>query len=232
MLSLNNISIYDNNTNAMVLSSVTFDIKQHEMVGLVGGSGSGKTILAHLIMNALPELFSIRGNMQWKSNSRYKKVALISQHASSLNPNLTIGTQLKLFTTAAIQIPQLLNVLGLSSHVLSAYPYQLSGGITKRILSCMALVQCASLLIADEPTFGLDEYNAIELMKLYKSWSKLASSFLIISHDLPLMCRFLDRILVMNEGTIIEQTTPSRIILGDCHPYTKSLWQSQPNHWN
>ncbi|CAE6922373.1 ATPases associated with a variety of cellular activities [Vibrio sp. B1REV9] len=237
MLSINNISIYDTKTNTQILDSVTLDIKQHEMVAIVGGSGGGKTVLANMILNNLPKTLCASGNIKWEQpqgldNQHNKKAALISQHASSLNPNLTIGSQLKLFTQGSIQLHQLLRLLGLSSHILSAYPYQLSGGIVKRVLTCMALVQRSYLVVADEPTCGLDEANAVQLMTLYKSWSKLASSFLIISHDLPLVCQFVDRVFVMNNGAIVEQTTPSRIIKGHCHSYTQALWQSQPRHWH
>ncbi|WP_159650647.1 ATP-binding cassette domain-containing protein [Vibrio atypicus] len=230
MLSLNQVSVYDAKTDSTILDSITFHVNPHEMVAIVGGSGSGKTVLTQIIMQALPCCFHSTGELHWV-NPLVKPAALITQHTSALNPNITIGVQLRMFAQRNINIPCLLNTLGLSNQALSAYPHQLSGGIAKRVLSCLALVQGTPLLLADEPSCGLDSSNAIRLMTLYKSWSKLTSSFLIISHDLSLMCQFVDRILIMNEGTIIEETTPAQIISGQCHSYTQALWQSQPRHW-
>ncbi len=230
MLKLNRISIYDQIRNLSILESVDLEIAKRELVALVGCSGSGKTTLANLLAGTLPSSIKVQGTVSW-NNQITNQAALAAQHTSVLHPDLTIKEQLFLFNKGRLQIRKIFNYLDLPESTLNMYPYQLSGGMAKRVLTCMALIQESSFIIADEPTCGLDEVNAKKLLTLYRSWSRLYAGIVIISHDLPLMCQFADKIFIMNSGTIIECTTPEQIIKGNCSSYTSSLWHSQPGFW-
>ncbi|WP_227869403.1 ATP-binding cassette domain-containing protein, partial [Vibrio parahaemolyticus] len=158
---MNNVSIYQRYTKEHVLRSLTFSVKPNEIVALVGESGSGKSLLAQLLMKALPDDFNFSGQIV---NSY--STALIAQHATALNPDLKIRQQLELFRCSHMQLLPLLKTVGLSEEIVNTYPYQLSGGIAKRVLACLAIMQNSSLIIADEPTCGLDPESSQRLMAL------------------------------------------------------------------
>ncbi|HHC7106937.1 TPA: ATP-binding cassette domain-containing protein [Vibrio parahaemolyticus] len=227
MLSMNNVSIYQRYTQEHVLRSLTFSVKPNEIVALVGESGGGKSLLAQLLMKALPDDFNFSGQIV---NSY--STALIAQHATALNPDLKIRQQLELFRCSHMQLLPLLKTVELSEEIVNAYPYQLSGGIAKRVLACLAIMQNSSLIIADEPTCGLDPERSQRLMALFRSLSKLDKSFLLISHDLPLMMSIADRVIVLANGEIIEEVSPNQIKNGHCDYYTSALWQAQPQFWS
>ncbi|EOA8958796.1 ATP-binding cassette domain-containing protein [Vibrio harveyi] len=230
MLRLDRVSIYDRENNIPIIKLIDLEIRKNELVAFVGCSGSGKTTLANLLVGMLPSSLEVQGKVLWNDHA-ISQATLAAQHTSILHPDLTIKEQLSLFARGHVQIKKILHYLGLAEQVLTQYPYQLSGGMGKRVLTCMALIQESLFVVADEPTCGLDEVNAKKLLSLYHSWSRLYAGVMVISHDLPLMSQFADRIFIMNSGSLIEDVTPKQIVKGDCSSYTRALWQAQPKFW-
>jgi peptide/nickel transport system ATP-binding protein len=169
---------------------------------------------------------------------RWKGVSVVFQGAlDSLNPVHTVGTQLsdifiykekKTKEEAAARSKELLSAVGLEEWVFEAYPHQLSGGMKQRVIIAMAISLRPALVIADEPTTSLDvitQYRIIEeLSKLRKSHGV---ALLNISHDMPLISRLSDRLMVMYAGIIVEKLPGSNFLIGR-HPYTHLLVNSIP----
>lgn len=230
---------------------IGFEIAPGEAMGLVGESGSGKSTIAmacagHLATNARitegsleacgKDVRRLRGGAlraYWRSD-----VAVVYQAvARALNPSLTVGAQLVESIVAAggerhaaaseaeealaqvrIRDPQ--RVLGL-------YPADLSGGMQQRVIIAMAVVKRPRLLILDEPTTGLDVTTEHEIMLLLNELrSTLGCAVLFISHNLPLVASFCERVGVLSEGTMVEMGDAQRVLRHPQHPYTARLVSS------
>ncbi|MCR8631676.1 dipeptide/oligopeptide/nickel ABC transporter permease/ATP-binding protein [Paenibacillus radicis (ex Xue et al. 2023)] len=232
--------------------SVSFSVGRGEVLGIVGESGSGKSTVASSIIQLLKapavlldgavrfcgtnltslsaeEMQRLRGN----------RIALIPQAAmNALNPVMTVRAQLaeailshrkmsKLQVNNRINL--LLKQVGLAPERGSAYPHELSGGMRQRVIIAMALINDPDLVIADEPTTGLDVKVQLEIIELLKHLQKqLGLSMVFISHDLPVVLKLSDRIVIMNQGEIVDQGTSNTIARISAHPYTRRLIDSVP----
>lgn len=234
------------------VDGVTFDIKRGEIFGLVGGSGSGKTLTALSILKLLPpqarvafgKIFFMGVDLIWQSEDKMRslrgsKISIVFQEpGSSLNPVFTIGNQMTEALTAHREIRkndarniviEYLKKVRIESpeKIFYDYPHQLSGGTKQRIMIAMALMNSPELLILDEPTTALDvtiQSQILDLLEEIMSREKLSALF--ISHDLGIVNRMCGRVAVMNKGKIIETGQTADVLSSPKDPYTVSLLES------
>jgi len=222
--------------------------------GLVGESGSGKSLTARALMNLLPpDLQSRSRNMlfdgrelstlrerEWQA-MRGTKIAMVMQDPRhALNPRLTIGEQigeaLRLHTRLgrAERLERVLdsmNEVGLPQprQLIKHYPHQLSGGMGQRVMLAIALVNRPRLLIADEPTSALDAGLRDQVLDLMMTLANAHTmSLLLISHDLPLVARHCQQVLVMYRGQLVDRC-PAGALHESASPYTRALWNCRPD---
>lgn len=242
----------DNTVKAV--SHVSFDVKEGETFGLIGESGSGKSVIGLSLLRLLPTNARISGKIIFQEQDlfslksaelrkiRGKKISLMPQNPSgTLNPVLKNGLQIEeVFEERRIDKKEgMKKSLRLMKKLLlrdpeklcNFYPHQLSGGMKQRLMACISLSFEPKLLIADEPTKGLDPQaraGAVELFtKIKKEHGK---TMLLITHDLDLALEVCDRIVVMYAGEIVEMDEASKVLNTPLHPYTKGLIRAQPRN--
>lgn len=240
---------------ARVLDKLSFDIGKGEIVGLVGESGSGKSVTGFSIVNLIKSpgkivsgeiLFDGRDLTKLSEDQlreiRGKNIAMIFQNPrGSLNPVLSVGDQLSQVLKyrqgmsksqakkRAIELLKLVHIPE-PERRLKAYPHQLSGGMAQRVMIAMAISCGPELLIADEPTTGLDvtiEYQIIQLLKEMRDLT--GTSVIVITHDLNMAAEVCDRIMVMYAGKVVEQAPVEEFFARPNHPYTLGLLASRPS---
>ncbi|MGB1529997.1 MAG: dipeptide ABC transporter ATP-binding protein [Flavobacteriaceae bacterium] len=238
-----------------VVSDLDFSVHHNEILGIVGESGSGKSVTAMSLMGLLPNQGeSLRASrMDFAGQSlipfdekqfqalRGKQMGMVFQDPmSALNPSIRCGKQvlemLDLHSPQSKKDQQafmlsLLNKVKLPDpkSIANRYPHQLSGGQQQRVLIAIAIACNPKLLIADEPTTALDPEVQEEIMALLKSiqlQSKM--SIVLISHDLNLVQRWADRVLVLNKGVCEEVGTAKQLFQRPQSPYTKGLINAVP----
>lgn len=224
-----------------------------EKLGIVGESGSGKSLTARSILRLLPpsaqlsaERLTFDGIDILTANEpalraiRGKRAGLILQDPKfSLNPVMTAGAQIaeawrahrggsrKLARQAAIDLLAQVQIRE-PARVADAYPHELSGGMGQRVMIAMMLAPDPELLIADEPTSALDATVQAEILRLIEDLvSRRGMGLILISHDLPLVSHFCDRVVVMYAGRIVEEL-PASDLTRARHPYTRGLLSCLP----
>lgn len=234
------------------VDSVSLTIRRGEALGIVGESGSGKTTLVTTVLGLLRPPARIAGGrvllagedlararMADLQRLRGKAVALVPQSAmNALNPVMTVGDQVAEAITVHQALPrtavrarvsELLELVGIPASRAGAYPHELSGGMRQRVVIAMALANDPSLIVADEPTTGLDVLVQAEILTLLADLrTRLGLSILFISHDLPVVLRVVDRLAVMYGGEIVEQGDAREIVARPANPYTRRLLASVP----
>jgi peptide/nickel transport system ATP-binding protein len=257
LLAIDNLSV-EFRTRAgtvQVLDHIDLHIRRGETVGIVGESGSGKSVLAYTIMGILDPAGRITqgritlGGLDLTSaeeevlaEQRGREFSMIFQHPrTALNPIRPVGKQLAdvLYRHATVRRQDLKGrAIELLTRVkiadpqrcYHAYPFELSGGMCQRVLIAMALACAPALLIADEPTTGLDVVTQATIMELIKELgvqNRMATLF--ITHDLGLAATYCERIIVMHAGHVVE-TAPTRALFGaPRHPYTAKLLAATPH---
>lgn len=227
-----------------ILKDVSLTVDRGETVGLVGGSGVGKSTLALAIMGLLPYRMTATGKIIFQdvvltptNHCRGQKIAIVFQDAATaLNPAFTIGTQLSDIIAAQRGLNSreakqptvaLLDEVGLFAGVVRLYPHQLSGGMRQRVLIAMALCGGPDLLIADEPTTALDARLQNQILALLKGYQvKSNCGLLLISHDLNAIVRITDRLAIMDAGRIVESGLTAVLLKQARNPYTRRLLAS------
>ncbi|MFE0342843.1 ABC transporter ATP-binding protein [Priestia megaterium] len=246
-------SINDSWHNAV--DDVSFQVGRKRIVGVVGESGCGKSVLSLSVIGLLPKVNSqIRsGSVLFKGKNlthlsedemndvRGKDISMIFQEPmTSLNPVLTIGYQLQevLFNHMNISKAEareksiaLLKSVGISrsEKLVDEYPHQLSGGMRQRVMIAMAVACQPKLLIADEPTTALDVTVQAQILELLKEIQESNDmSIIMITHDLGVVAEMCDEVIVMYGGKIVEHTDVDTLFYAPKHPYTKALLHSIP----
>jgi peptide/nickel transport system ATP-binding protein len=246
-------SINDSWHNAV--DDVSFQVGRKRIVGVVGESGCGKSVLSLSVIGLLPKVNSqIRsGRVLFKGKNlthlsedemndvRGKDISMIFQEPmTSLNPVLTIGYQLQevLFNHMNISKAEareksiaLLKSVGISrsEKLVDEYPHQLSGGMRQRVMIAMAVACQPKLLIADEPTTALDVTVQAQILELLKEIQESNDmSIIMITHDLGVVAEMCDEVIVMYGGKIVEHTDVDTLFYAPKHPYTKALLHSIP----
>jgi microcin C transport system ATP-binding protein len=235
-----------------VVDGLHLSLMPGERLALVGESGSGKTVSALSILGLLTDV-ERKGEILWKGEDlakasdarmrqiRGREIALVFQEPmTALNPLLTVGRQVGevLETHEGLTVAQaqaraveLLDRVGLDDpeRRARAYPHQLSGGQRQRVLIAMALACRPALLIADEPTTALDVSLRQQVLDLLADLQREEGmAILLITHDLPMVRRFAQRVCVMQTGRVVEQGAVEEVFRKPTHPYTQRLIQSQP----
>jgi oligopeptide transport system ATP-binding protein len=237
------------------VDDVSFDVAAGETVAIVGESGSGKSVTALSILRLIPDppgrivggqiLFdgtdllglddrgirAIRGN----------RIAMIFQEPmSSLNPAITVGRQIgepvnlhrgTPWEGALARARELLGLVRIPDAAarVNAYPHQFSGGMRQRAMIAMALACEPQLIIADEPTTALDVTVQAQILDLLQDLAKKANSALIlITHDLGVVARYANRVIVMYGGRVVETAPAAELYARPAHPYTRGLMASIP----
>jgi len=244
----------DYRNKAGVLRDVFMELRQGEILGLVGQSGSGKSTLSLAILRLLHLKGGIaRGKLSFKGQDLFAKTEtemrtlrgremsiVLQSPLSSLNPALRIGTQLSEAwrahadgtreECAAAIAATLANVsLPNDSDFLRRRPSQLSVGQAQRVIIAMAILHRPSLLIADEATSALDTITQSEILRLFAQLNReLGMGILYISHDLLSVAVLCHRIAILNAGEIVECGPPSQIFGAPQHPYTQKLVAALP----
>ena len=253
LLKVSNLSIgfnkQDSNCKYKVVKNVSFELNKGEVLGIVGESGSGKSLTALSILGLLPypKAFHTKDssikyegcellNSSLIEKIRGKKIGFVFQEPmSSLNPLHSIGKQI----SETIQLHQnlskskakaetirLLNLTGIKNakERYNSYPHELSGGQRQRVMIAMAIANKPDILIADEPTTALDVSVAAQIIELLKELKeKFNMSVIFISHDLQIIKKIADRVLVFKNGKIIEQGSVKDIFETPKTSYTKTL---------
>jgi ABC-type dipeptide/oligopeptide/nickel transport system ATPase component len=243
--------------NPPVLQGLRLQVKQSEILGLVGHSGCGKSSLALAILGLLAmKGGTAHGSILWNGMEllrlkerewrqlRGKEITYVPQSAmSSLNPALRIGTQLaeawKLHAKGSRRSNDCMNAMLLSLNNVSLpatedflrrYPSEISVGQAQRVLIAMAILHRPALLIADEPTSALDAITQSEIRALFLELnSNLGMGILFISHDLLFAASLCHRIAILNAGEIVECGTPGEVFYRPTHPFTRRLVSALPS---
>lgn len=237
------------------VNNVDLQIKEKEIVGLVGESGCGKSMTAFSILRIVPHpgeiisgeiIFKGRDLLKLKEKEirkiRGSDISLIYQDPlSSLNPSYNIFWQLnevinshdkKLGKKEKLNwIVEYLKKVGIqeADNKIYQFPHQFSGGMRQRVVISMAILLGSSLIIADEPTTALDVTTQKDIFSLIEKLREdLGVSFIVISHDLYLIAERCDRIYVMYSGEIVEMATSDQLFNDPLHPYTKGLLGAIP----
>jgi len=257
ILNIDNLSV-DFNTEYGVLhavDSVSYTVSRGQVVGIVGESGCGKTMTALAIMRLLDNVVgaSVKGTILFEGQDllsltekqmhkvRGKEIAMIFQEPmTSLNPILTIGRQiteilekhLKMtYKEAKERAAELLDLVGFSDPYqrLKDYPQQLSGGMRQRVMIAMAISCNPKLIIADEPTTSLDVTIQAQILDLIMDISaKSGTALMLITHNLGLIARYAEKVIVMYAGSIVEEGSANQIYYDSHHPYTLGLLKAVP----
>jgi microcin C transport system ATP-binding protein len=242
-------------TTNLAVKGVSFEINKGETVALVGESGSGKTVSALSILRLLPypaashptgEILYDGKDLLKVSEAEMRdirgaRISIIFQEPmTSLNPLHTIekqvGEVLKVHRglddkAIRARVLELLRRVGLRDPEkrLSAFPHQLSGGQRQRVMIAMALANEPDLLIADEPTTALDVTIQAQILELLKELqSELGMAMLLITHDLGIVRKMADRVYVMNNGKVVEESKTADVFANPQHPYTRHLISAEP----
>ncbi|MGB5619318.1 MAG: ABC transporter ATP-binding protein [Desulfobacterales bacterium] len=232
------------------VSGLNLEVRQHEVVGLVGESGCGKSSVARAISRLIPDppgritggkiLYKGRDLLSLSERKmrsiRGGEIALMFQDPMTyLNPVMKVRTQLAETIAAhqdisgpralgcAIELLEKLHIPS-PSRIVESYPYELSGGMRQRVLLAMAISCKPSLLVADEPTTALDVTVQMQILNLLKeSVTDLQTSLLLITHDLGVVAEICDRVYVIYCGRVVEHGNVYQIFENPQHPYTRGL---------
>ncbi len=238
---------------AEALRGVSFSLARGETLGLIGESGSGKSITALALMGLLPEAARVAGSIRFEGRElatldeasmctlRGNRIGMVFQEPmTALNPLHTVGRQiaesLRLHKglsarAARAESLRLLERVQLpqAAQRLDAYPHQLSGGQRQRVVIAIALACGPDLLVADEPTTALDVTIQREVLDLIKELVREdGMGLLLISHDLGVMAQTVQRLLVMYGGTVVESGPTAAVFARLAHPYTRGLFAARP----
>lgn len=228
-----------------VMSDLSISLEEGEILAVVGASGSGKSLLAHALLGILPENAETSGTIYYNGEEltkeqlvplRGKEIALIPQSVNFLDPLMQVGKQVRHSVREGDGIHEQRAVFEryhLRPEVEKMYPFQLSGGMARRTLLATAAVSGARVIIADEPTPGLDEVVIQEALANFKEFANEGCAVMLITHDIESALTIADKIAVFYAGTVVEIASVKDFTgQGDSlrHPYSKALWRALPQN--
>jgi peptide/nickel transport system ATP-binding protein len=241
---------------ARAVDDVSFSISSGEMVGLVGESGCGKSVLVRSIMRLIPdppgrivggEINFLGDNLLDFSEKEMRRVRgnaismIFQEPMTSLNPVYKVGFQLaeifrrhhklnkKQAFEKSVEMLKMVEIPSPESRV-EDYPFQMSGGMRQRIVIAMALACQPQLIFADEPTTALDVTTQAQILNLITQLEQeLGTSMLLITHDFGVIAEMVKRVLVMYAGKVVEYARVEDLLSNPLHPYTEGLIRSVPS---
>lgn len=241
ILNVKNLSV--SHKSYEIIRNINFSLKNNSCLGILGESGSGKSITCKAIMGLLDESFKIEGEVYYKGEKLSfpnklagKNICMVIQNPmTAFNPLFTIENQVieTLFTHKNMEKKEALELILESfermnlqngDKILKKYPHELSGGMLQRIMIALTISLKPSIIIADEPTTAIDVVSQVEVIKeLKKIRELLETSIIFISHDLSILSKISDEIMVMHKGNIIEKGLTRDIISRPQENQTKEL---------
>ncbi len=251
ILQINNLSIsftqYEQGLRQIdlqVIRNLNVSVHEGELVAVVGSSGSGKSLLAHAILGILPPNCNASGNIFFEDQLldtarirelRGKKIVLVPQSVNYLDPLEKIGEQVRKESkeeSVRRRQEELFAYYNLQKNTADLYPFELSGGMARRVLLSTAMMENPRLIIADEPTPGLHLEAAKNAMRHFREFADKGNGVLLITHDIELALEVADRIAVFYAGTTVEEAPVADFEAMDTlrHPYTKALWRALPQN--
>lgn len=231
-----------------VIRSLSISVHAGEIVAVVGASGSGKTLLANAVLGLFEPNAIVSGRIWFDgklqdaaglANLRDNGVSLVPQSVNNLDPLMKVGRQVEGFAHPGVSHAErrrrremLFERYGLSGKVAELYPFELSGGMTRRVLLCCALMDNPRVIVADEPTPGLDLDLAVRALDDFRAFANEGNGVLLITHDIELALRVADRVAVFKDGTVVEETAVANFASPDLleHPFSRALWHALPEH--
>lgn len=255
LLQVENLKLYFKASRGIVqaVDDVDFTLTANRAVVVIGESGCGKTSMAKALLRLLPRNVSeysgkvlLNGvnimamdDEQYRTEVRWVKMSMVPQAAmNSLNPVLKVGDQVaepmmvhgNASKEAAMeQAKQMFQRVGVPVDFVNRYAFELSGGMRQRVAIAMSLVTVPELVILDEPTSALDVLTQANIMNLLKRIKKeIATSFILITHDISTSSELADQVVVMYAGQIVEITDNHRFFTAPLHPYSAKLMSSVP----
>ena len=229
-----------------VITNLDIDLYEGEILAVVGSSGSGKSLLAHAILGILPDNATTEGNIIYKGKTltlkdkeklRGREIVFIPQSVNFLDPLMKVSKQVKISIEnkeeANKRQRDIFNKYELDKKVDNLYPFELSGGMARKVLLSTALVSDCKVIIADEPTPGLDEKSLNEALKDFRNIADSGCAILMITHDIEAALKIADKIAVFYAGTTLEIANVNDF-KGDGknlrHPYSKALFNALPQN--
>lgn len=253
ILSVNNLKIsfiqYTKGLKKIDLQAINnldIDLYKGEILAVVGSSGSGKSLLAHSILGILPNNAMTSGEIIYKNKLldekrkeklRGKEIVFIPQSINYLDPLMKVGKQVEISIKdkkkSSNIIKDVFNKYNLEKKVQSYYPFELSGGMARKVLLSTAIVSDCEVIIADEPTPGLDENSLNEVLKDFRELADNGCAILIITHDISAALKIADRVAIFYGGTTLEIAKANDFDNNGeklRHPYTKALFNALPQY--
>ena len=225
-----------------VIKKMNISLHEGEMLAIVGASGSGKSILAHAALGLLPKNAVVGGEILLNGEVLDKKLRrkkpgkdliMIPQSLTYLDPLMKVGKQVRGVRGSREKQEEVFERYGLNPETANLYPFELSGGMARRILIATAVTSDAGVILADEPTPGLSEDLARETMDNFKALTEEGRAILMITHDIDLAAKYADTIAVFYEGEIVDILSSEDFAKGRDHikhPYTRALWEALPQN--
>ena len=250
LLKVENLSVEAKSKKSSIklVDNISFSLKEGECLGILGESGSGKSMTCKAIMGLLDKNFQIKGSAIYENSDllqknnedmrklRGKEIAMVLQNPMTcFDPLYSIGYQMAETFTEHLNLNQeeikkksieILELMQLKNaeDILHKYPHQLSGGMLQRIMIGLALAMEPKLLIADEPTTAIDAVTQYEIMKEFiKIKEKHKVAIIFISHDLSVISKIADNVIVMSNGKAVAEGDKNYIFSSEKEEYTKML---------
>lgn len=251
LLDVRGLSVGIAGREELLLRDVSLSLEAGEVMGIVGESGSGKTMASLALLGLLPPAVEVRGGTasiegrtvldaeSRRVRGRPRDMTMVFQNPrGALNPTMRVGHQLRRVLTrvrgqsrgaATEEAVALLRRVGIpgAERVARAYPHQLSGGMCQRVVIAMALAYRPRVLVADEPTTGLDVTVQAQIFELLRELvEETGCGVLFITHDLAAVAEMCDRVSVLYAGQVMETGTTVETFERPQHPYTRFLLES------
>ena len=230
-----------------VVEHLSLSLHEGEILALVGASGSGKTLIADTIMGLFAANAQVTGRVWFDGDAmdersltplRGNRIAFVPQSVESLDPLQRVGRQIERLAQgmtkqeARARRRELFARYRLDEETARCYPFELSGGMARRVLLIGALMNRPRVIVADEPTPGLDMELAVRAMDDFRAFANDGGGVLLITHDIELALHVADRIAVFQNGTVVEETAVASFASPDLlqHPFSRKLWHALPEH--